>query len=76
MISSSDMPVPKRSVREHRPPIERAATSQHPRPAASLTAQLGVHRALAQAERRAPRGAPRRSIAACCTAAGRRDGVT
>src|SRR5678816_1779134 len=33
MISSSVMPVPKRSVREQRPPIERAATSSTHGPA-------------------------------------------
>jgi hypothetical protein len=73
MISSSDMPVPKRSVREHRPPIERAATSSTHGPpslkrSSACTGPSTSPRAV-QAE------AATRSIA-CCTAAGKREGVT
>ena len=73
MISSSVTPVPKRSVREHRPPIERAATSSTHGPA-SLTRSSActgpsTSPSAVQAE------AATRSIA-CCTAAGKREGVT
>ena len=43
------MPAPKRSAREHRPPIERAASSSTQARSPSQ-AQLGVHRPLAQPE--------------------------
>ena len=74
MISSSDMPVPKRSVREQRPPMERAAISiSHGPP--GIHAQLGVDGPVVQAER--ARGRARRTRAtACWVAAGSRDGVT
>ena len=52
ITSSRLTPTPKRSEREHSPPIERAASSSiHTRP--PCDAQLGVDGALAQPERRA-----------------------